>query len=237
MTKSKSTILSLALLMLATSASAEEGFCNIRECGCPPYREPWCVLFIYWLSLSQQSYLYCTSHSTPSFFFNRCTPRNSFVFSPVCQKDFAITRVVKCGVVNQNQPPPRHLRQNSTCITLVTLLISIATRPITQILFTSPWDMSMASVPSNWSTVSTHTKSAKATATRTQNIARTICSTSLSSKWANPKQIRTYPTAAYMSCTRTRVQVRYMLMTCTYSTLTLCTIVYTRVPPVARRYF
>ena len=46
----KSTILSLL-----TIASAEEGFCNIRECGCPPYREPWCVLFVFVLVCSECS--------------------------------------------------------------------------------------------------------------------------------------------------------------------------------------
>jgi hypothetical protein len=177
----KSTILSLL-----TIASAEEGFCNIRECGCPPYREPWCVLFVFVLVCSECSAgLFLVLSLTVAVYSFLCTlssstgvPHETLLCSHRCvkfPKDFVITRVVKCGVVNQNQPPPRPHRQNSTCTTLAMLRTFIATKPIIQILFTSPWDILMASVLSNWSIVSIHTKFAKATATKTQNIARTIC--------------------------------------------------------------
>ena len=47
---------SLALSGALSSALADEdGYCNIRECGCPPYRQPWCDKW------------------------------NSRVFSPICQ--------------------------------------------------------------------------------------------------------------------------------------------------------
>lgn len=46
----------LIILNLASSfVAADEGYCNIRECGCPPYRQTWCNKF------------------------------NSRVFSPLCQ--------------------------------------------------------------------------------------------------------------------------------------------------------
>ena len=109
----KSTILSLL-----TIASAEEGFCNIRECGCPPYREPWCVLFVFVLVCSECSAgfrsIVCSS-SVPdcssvlflvySFFFHRCTPRNSFVFSPVCQISKGFCDYT-CGEVWCGKPKP-----------------------------------------------------------------------------------------------------------------------------------
>ncbi len=72
----KLSLASLATASLAGGAAAR-GYCNIRECGCPPYRQSW------------------------------CDPLNSRVFSPQCQRSAGFCEYTCgedwCG----GKPPPK----------------------------------------------------------------------------------------------------------------------------------